>query len=75
MQQQRAVGLFDAPADRLRDEAGLLRVALSDLDGDAESGAVLDDAALEALIDQRRGDRRSLGGDLVQQSGPEHVVV
>lgn len=68
-------GLFHPPPGRLHDEPDIGRVALHDLHVDAESGAVLDDRLLEALVHPDLADRRHGGGDLVQQLDPDRVLV
>ncbi len=68
VQYQDPVGLLDPPPLRLRNESRLLRVALDDLDVDAEMIAVRDDLVLEALVDQGpRDGSPGVFGDLVQQ--------
>lgn len=76
VQYEDRVGLFDPPPLGLRDEPPLLGVAFGDLDVDAQAGAVRDDLALEALVDERCADGAAgVFGDLVQQGDARGVVV
>ncbi len=75
VEHQDPVGLLDSPADRLRDEAAVGRVALDDLHRDAQAGTVVDHGLLETLVHQGLRHREGPGGDLVQQRGAEDVVV
>ena len=71
VERQGSQTLFDPTTDRLRYEIGVLRIALDDLDIDAELCAVLDRCLLEPLVHQPLGDRRVAGRDLAQQCGTE----
>jgi hypothetical protein len=76
VQYQDSVCLLDPPALRLRDEALVLGVPGNDLDVDTETGAVIDDLVLEALVDEGLADPAAgMLGNLVEEGDARGVVV